>query len=172
MCWYIPVFGAEWDVLLYHLFASSFCILTVMTIVVVPCQLYMRCCFFSCHGIVLCPILAICDLLLLFSMSDAWPGTWRTSKAGEKRNSANWVFHCNILCGNLLTKTWRRSGSAEKLQSVILTWWPDAKKTFGSLNEVLYVLWISWTKSTCIMFGQCCLLMFSISMWCRFSMDS
>ena len=128
MCWYIPVFGAEWDVLLYHLFASSFCILTVMTIVVVPCQLYMRCCFFSCHGIVLCPILAICDLLLLFSMSDAWPGTWRTSKAGEKRNSANWVFHCNILCGNLLTKTWRRSGSAEKLQSVILNMMARCKK--------------------------------------------
>lgn len=128
MCWYIPVFGAEWDVLLYHLFASSFCILTVMTMVVVPCQLYMRCCFFSCHGIVLCPILAICDLLLLFSMSDAWPGTWRTSKAGEKRNSANWVFHCNILCGNLLTKTWRRSGSAEKLQSVILNMMARCKK--------------------------------------------
>lgn len=72
-----------------------------------------------------------------------WPGIWRTSKTGEKRNSANWVFHCNILCGNLLTKTWRRRGGAEKLQSVILNMMARCKNRFESLNKVLC---ISWSK--------------------------
>ena len=147
---------------------------------VVPCQLYIRFRLFSFNGIVLCPILSICHLCIYilyiiyiscfsFSICDAWSGIWRTSKTGEKRNSANWVFHCNILCGKLLTKTWRRrrSGRANKIAQCHFEDDGPIQKTFGSLNIIFYVflganLRVSYLENVCL----CCRLSCDVHLAC------